>query len=245
MVGKYSDSFQNSETAERYEDVVYGEKSHDHFIWAFQKKRVLSIFEDLNRTHDRTVHLDFACGTGRIISAVETMTTKSTGLDISENMLAIAKKKVKKAELVVGDILEDPHIVGFDYDSITAFRFFLNTEPELRKKIMVSLASRLSGYKSRLIFNIQGNSHSLRHLSIAYRSSKGERHNEMSYGEVCRLAEAAGLEIESWYGYGICPPLLHRTMLGPFARFVDRISAKLPFLKRISYDLLFVCKLKE
>lgn len=242
-MSQYSASFQSDAAAKRYEEVIYAKSGHDHFIWILQRKRVLTLFESLRTTHDGLTHLDFACGTGRVISAVQTMTATSTGLDSSKNMLSVAREKVENAELLEGDILENPNIVGFDYDVISAFRFFLNTEPELRKETIASLASRLRGDKSRLIFNIQGNSQSLRHLSIVYRSRRGERHNEMSYEEVRQLVEGAGLEIESWYGFGICPPLLHRTVFSPLIRFVERIAVKLPILKRVSYDLLFVCKL--
>jgi SAM-dependent methyltransferase len=197
-------------------------------------------------THvDGLVHLDFACGTGRVVSAVESMTAKSIGLDISPNMVSLARKKVRAADLRVGDILESPNIVGFHYDVITAFRFFLNAEPELRSKMMKCLSSRLRGPESRLIFNIHGNRHSMRHLGITYRAIRGEQNSEMTFAEAKSLAEAAGLEIESWFGFGVCPRILHRTILKSFVRFVDRIAAKIRFLRGVSCDLLFVCKPKE
>ncbi len=241
----YSGAFQSFDSTQKYAEVVYGRESYDSFIWTIQKKRLLAIFEGLNEIHEGgLVHFDFACGTGRIISAVETLTTKSTGIDISSIMLTIARKNVKCADLRQGDILEDPNVVGFNYDVITAFRFFLNAEPELRTSIMKVLSLRLRSSKSRLIFNIQGNSRSFRHLSIAYRAKRGECHNEMSYKDVCTLVEGAGLEIESWYGFGICPRLLFRTILRPLMRVIDRFAVRLPFLKSVSYDLLFVCKPK-
>lgn len=80
------------------------------------------------------------------------MTSESVGLDLAEEMLAVAQQKVKKTKLLRGDILEDPDIMDF-YDVITAFRFFLNIEPELGKRIRDSLACRLRDPTSRLIFN--------------------------------------------------------------------------------------------
>ena len=176
---------------------------------------------------------------------IDDLTEKSTGLDISKEMIEVAREKVKKSDLVVGDFLEEPDIIDSNYDLITSFRFFLNAEPELRETVMKSLAFRLRDDKSRLIFSVQGNSQSFRRLSIAFRTWKGEQHHEMSFREVCRLVENAGLVIESWYGFGISPALLHKTMLSPIAKMVDRIVIKLPVLKRFSYDLLFVCKRGE
>jgi SAM-dependent methyltransferase len=241
----YADRFQADEAAKNYEDVIYRSESYDSFIWSIQRERLISIFGMLNTRVDGLVHLDFACGTGRVISAVESITAKSIGLDISPNMVSLAREKVRVANLRVGDILKSPNIVGFDYDVITAFRFFLNAEPELRSKIMKCLASRLRGPESRLIFNIHGNRQSMRHLGIIYSTIREEQESEMTFAQTKSLIEAAGLEIESWFGFGVCPRILHRTFLKSFVRFVDRIAAKIQFLRGVSCDLLFVCKPKE
>lgn len=106
---------------------------------------------------------------------------------------------------------------------------------------MKSLASHLRGSQSRLIFNIQGNKNSLRHFSLAKRIKKGERQSEMSVAEIRELVDNAGLRIIAWYGLGVCPPVLHRSFLAPLMLFIDRLCEPLPIMKRVSYDLLFVC----
>ena len=70
------------------------------------------------------------------------------------------------------------------------------------------------------------------------------RINEMSYKEVRQLVEDSGLEIESWHGFGVIPEFLHRSRLGLLMRIIDRICTKIPFMKPVSYDLLFVCRTK-
>lgn len=242
MKSKYSCAFQSDDAVKKYEEIIYNEDGYDSFIWSIQKKKVLAILESINPSNDEREHLDFACGTGRVLSTIETMTAKSTGVDISPQMISRAQERVKHAKLVVGDILEDPRIIDSHYDLITAFRFFLNAEPFLRTKIMGTLASRLRDSKSRLIFNIQGNRNSLRHFSIARRIKRGEIQNEMSIGEVTQLVEQAGMEVTEWYGIGVCPPLLHKTKLSPFMKIIDTITENLPIIKMFSYDLLFVCK---
>lgn len=242
MKSEYSRAFQSDAAAQKYENIVYDENGYDAFIWNIQRGRVLKVIENFKKSNNREFeHLDFACGTGRILAEVETVIERTTGLDISPNMISVAQKKVKHAQLVVGDILHHSTLEGKQYDLITAFRFFLNAEPDLRKKIMESLGLHLRDSQSRLIFNIQGNKNSLRHFSIAKRIKKGERQSEMSVAEIRELVDRAGLKIIEWYGIGVCPPVLHRSFLAPVMRFVDRLCEPLPIMKRISYDLLFVC----
>ena len=110
---------------------------------------------------------------------------------------------------------------------------------------MASLSKRLNEKNGRLIFNMHGNRHSLRHFAIMLRKQSKERINEISLNEVKQLVKEAGLEIENWYGFGIIPPFFHRTKFRPIIRALDKFFSKLPFLKSISYDLLFVCKIKN
>ena len=156
--------------------------------------------------------------------------------------ISIAKIKVKNARLVVGGVSENDDILAPYYDVITLFRFILNAEPLLRNKVMNCLACHLHDPEDRLIFNVQGNKHDLRHLTIKWRPRHGERINEMTYKEIRQVVEYCGLEIESWYGFGVFPPLLHRSWLASLMRVLDKIFATLLFMKWDSYDLLFVCR---
>ena len=243
-MGEYSQTFQSPEAARDYEDVVYGKDSHDTWMWSLQRQRLLSVVEDLRREHGRLAYLDFACGTGRVISILEGVTDNATGIDISASMIALARTKVRRSSLMVGTI-RDARLADERYELITAFRFFLNAEPQLRKATMAFLASHLRNSTSRLVFNVQGNKHSVRHLSIAARSLLGEAHNEMSLGDVAQLVDGAGLEIDSWYGFGIAPAFLYRTMLRPMAKSADGAATRWPSLGRFCYDLLFVCRLRH
>jgi len=238
----YSNSFQTEEAARKYENFVYAKNSYDSFIWGIQSRKLISIFEKIGKKTNPIIHLDYACGTGRILSLAENLTKESTGIDVSENMISIARKKVKKAKMLVGDVSENDDILAPHYDVITLFRFILNTEPSIRNKIMNSLVSHLRAPHGRLIFDIQGNRHSLRHLTIKLRPKPGERINEMSYKDVRRLVEDCGLDIESWCGFGVLPPVLHRSWLGPLIRVLDNFFAILPLMKWVSYDLQFVCR---
>ncbi len=237
----YSEAFATPEAASNYEQEQYCETSYDAFIWSLQRHRVLQVIAGLSAGRE-LVHLDFATGTGRILLAVEQLPLRSVGLDISPQMLRLAAAKVSKAKLIVGDILAEPDLVAEGFDVITVFRFFLNAEPELRESIMKALAVRLRDGCGRLIFNIHGNKHSLRHFALKYRGGSREWKNEMSVAEVRRLVEDAGLEIEAWWGDGLCPKFLHRCWLAPLARTIDRWAANSNLFRAFSVDLLFVAR---
>lgn len=227
-----------------YDQVIYDPAGYDTFIWGLQRSVVRSVVQRLAANGKHVKYLDFACGTGRIISALEDLVTEAIGLDISPQMVNQARKRTSdRVVLKSGDILEQPTIVDRDYDLITAFRFFLNTEPELRPRIMRALAQRLAGTNSRLIFNVHGNAWSTVAFKSLYQQLRGwGPANRMSYREIRRLVEHAGLEIEMLYGFGLAPHRLYRTPLAPVARWIDRRAGGKGPLRWISHDILVVCR---
>lgn len=83
-------------------------------------------------------HLDLACGTGRIIAHLAPRTTWSVGVDISPDMLTHARRRAPEAAgFALGDITAPP--VAGSFDLITAFRFFLNAEPDLRSEGLAAI----------------------------------------------------------------------------------------------------------
>lgn len=65
-----------------YDAVVYDSASYDAFIWHLQKPILVRVFRSLASVRERLKYLDFACGTGRVIAAVEGIAAESVGLDI-------------------------------------------------------------------------------------------------------------------------------------------------------------------
>lgn len=239
----YSDGYQYDWVAEYYDDVVYAPSSYDSFVWAIQEPILTRLVRDLGRGRAGLTHLDFACGTGRVLAGLAGLPVQSTGLDLSETMLSHARRRAPQATLVHGDILANSDVVGSQYDLITTFRFFLNTEPEMRRRIMAALAPRLRDSASRLIFNVHGNRWSLYQLESLRRASRGQGYKPMmSYGDVRTLVEGAGLEIEAWYGVALLPRRLHRTKLAPVMQRFERRAAQSQKFRAISQDLLFVCR---
>ena len=232
-----------------YESKEYGAGSYASSIWNWQRPVVEKTLADFRQQSSRPIRLlDFACGTGRVISALENQVDTAVGIDISENMVAVARGKCRAAQLRVGDILAQPELLGKNYDVITAFRFLLNVEPELRAKILRRLREVVSEPNGLLIVNVHGNSRSLRHPAIIWRrwregsQKSGAMLNEMSPTETKQLLRASGFEIVRQFGFGILPPTLYRTPLRRLAAAADGALAGEHWWNDYAIDMLFVCR---
>lgn len=238
--GRYAQMHFVSGVAEQYER-VYGQETYDTLIWKSELPFVRRVLEEVRARRGRLKYLDFACGTGRIIGSVEDLATESVGLDISPLMLAKATAHVR-SELRSGDLLADPTVVDDDYDVITAFRFYLNTEPDVRLPIMRELASRLQDGDARLVFNIHGNRRSILSLTTLYRRLRGwPPLTLMSPPEVRRLVAAAGLEIVRTRRFGLLPRRLYRTRFRGLAAALDRAGDRMAVLNAFGQDAVYVC----
>ncbi|GAI35128.1 unnamed protein product, partial [marine sediment metagenome] len=114
-----------------YKSYVYSKSSYDTAIWEREKSCLINIIEKYLRDADIN-YLDFACGTGRIISFLETKVNMPFGIDISGSMIELAKKKVTHSKIIKGDITKDPSLIKGEFNLITCFRFFLNAQDSLK-----------------------------------------------------------------------------------------------------------------
>jgi len=183
-------------------------------------------------------HLDFACGTGRILTLLERYSRSSTGVDVSSSMLAVARTQVQRAELVQGDLTTSDLLAGRRFDLITAFRFFPNAEPELRRDAIRALASRLAP-DGILVFNNHRNLSSLPFRLV--RLLRGRNERGMSHEEAQALVAGAGLRILARYHAGVVPEYETRT-LRPRAlvTVLETAASHLP-LADLAEDVLYVC----
>ena len=245
---RYSNRFQDSFSVADYESKEYGAGSYSSCIWNLQRPVLEKILANFRPRHSRPVRLlDFACGTGRVMAALENQADAIEGIDISENMVAVARGKCPTAQLKVGDILLQPELLQHKYDFITAFRFLLNVEPETRAKVLRRLREVIQpdGF---LITNVHGNSRSLRHPAIVWRRWRerlqptGAMLNEMSPEVTRQLLHASGFKIVRQFGFGILPPTLYRTPLRRAAAAVDAALAGERRWNDYAIDMLFVCR---
>jgi SAM-dependent methyltransferase len=242
----YSTRFTNKIAAEEYEKNVYSPESYSSDIWQLQIPVLLKIIRTFKLSRGPIKLLDFACGTGRILSLVENEVFQSDGIDVSAFMTDLARAKCEKSNFFVGNLIEQPDMLSKDYDVITCFRFLLNTEAANRIAVLKVLRERLAAKNGILIVNIHGHSRSFRSLALLYRRLvHNEQHVQMSRKEIKSLFYDSGLRIVEEYGFGILPPLLYKTPLRKPAKWIDNFCHKFSFLRMFSIDLLYVCKLDE
>ncbi len=113
----------------------------------------------------------------------------------------------------------------------------------MRTAVMESLARRLAGPASRLVFNVHANAWSTQALTSLYRRLHGwPPPTTLSYRTVRKLVQSAGLEIEALYGYGLLPRRLHASPLRGAMESIDRRVSGGGLLGRVCQDMVFVCK---
>lgn len=249
MTTRYADRFQQKDAVAFYDAAEYGAESYSARVWQWQRPVLENLVKDFCAAQAGPVRLlDFACGTGRVLSVLAPLVAAADGVDISENMVAVARGKCPQARLLVGDVLAEPDLLQPAYDLISCFRFVLNAEPGLRGRVLRRLRQALRAPDGLLLVNVHGNSRSLRHPAIAWRRwrERGGKTdtmlNEMSPAAARRLLAESGFEVVRQFGFGILPPTLYRTPLRRVAAAVDRTFAGEDFLRNCSIDLLFVCR---
>ncbi|MEI9863130.1 MAG: class I SAM-dependent methyltransferase [Limisphaerales bacterium] len=244
----YTERFQQKDEVSSYDAAEYGAGSYASHMWRLQRPVLERVVGEFRAAHSQPVKLlDFACGTGRVLSVLEPLVAAADGVDISENMVAMARGKCSKARLLVGNILTEPALLQPSYDLISCFRFVLNAEPELRGRVLKRLRQVLHSPDGLLIINMHGSSRSLRHPAIAWRRGReGARGdvmlNEMSPGEMERLLAASGFKIIRQFGFGMLPPTLYRTPLRRIAGALDGSLAGEHFWNGFAIDILYVCR---
>lgn len=240
----YRESHKYETKGAEYE-AYYQNKTWQRFLWSREQEIILRILEKYFA--DRDIHfLDFACGTGRITEFMEDRVKTSTGVDVSGSMLATAREKLKRTEIIEADITAENVLKPRKFNLITAFRFFLNAEPELRSEAMETLAELLDE-KGYLIFNNHQNFGSpwIRLRYAHYRKKNpGGIYNVMSIGQMKKLVEGAGLEIVEIYPAGFFnPPKIPVSF--HIIRAIDWAAGKFKFMNQLSENLIAVCRRKK
>jgi SAM-dependent methyltransferase len=244
----YAQRFQAEDAVAAYDLKEYGAGSYASHIWECQRPVLAEILRKFQaEAHRPLALLDFACGTGRVISFLETRVAAADGIDISPAMIELARTKCAASRLFVGDILAQPELIQKKYDVITTFRFLLNVEPEIRRRALRRLREIIQA-DGCLILNVHGNSRSLRHPAILWRRWRewarptGAMLNEMAPAEIRQLLRESGFQVVRQFGFGMLPPTLYRTSLRGLAAAVDKTLTGKNWCRDWSIDLMFVCR---
>ena len=226
--------------AEGYDQVLFNPESYDYLMWQRERRVIDDLIEKWATNFEK--YLDFACGTGRVLSHLESRFVHSTGIDISPDMLSQAKSKIKKAELICGDATQNPDLIDGTFDCITAFRFFLHAQQALRDEAMDFLAGRLRDTSSILIFNIHGNRYSTRLPVVLIDRLRGKQNSDMSVSDVYALTARHGLEIVDQRGINFLDKSFYNYMPKGVWRFADNALGKISWMKNHAVYMIYVCK---
>lgn len=208
-------------------------------LWTIEQ-RILKRIARRYLSRARVEHLDFACGTGRIVGLFRDYAASSTGVDVSGSMLKEAKSAVADVEWIEADITREPVLAGRQFDLITAFRFFPNAEPALRSEAVAALAPLLRS-DGVFVFNNHRNTSSLG-FRVARFFRPGVPVRGMTMGEADALVQSAGLTIERVYHVGVVPEYETRYVRPRFlVAWIERLATHLP-VASLSEDQIFVCR---
>lgn len=237
-----SDGYRQSHLAKGADyDADFVEIPRRRLMWKIEQRILAKILDHYLPAQD-VDHLDFACGTGRILAHLESRVARSTGVDISPTMLEVARTQAPLAQILEGDITESSLLGDSTFDLITAFRFFPNAESELRRVAMHQLASHLRP-DGILIFNNHRASTFTR-SRLARIISSGKRGNQgMTPLEAHRLVLCAGLEVVRTHHTTVVPeseghPFRPRWLI----EGLEDLGARLP-ISQLAGNHIYVCRL--
>lgn len=224
--------------------------------WKLLEQPLLRRLFEEERAKGAASMLDIACGQGRITLVGAEYFPKVRGVDYSPQMLARAKQSQAENTSLKTDLQFDVGDVraftaAEPFDVVTAFRFFLNAEDELRLEGLRCVRRNISP-QGVFITNVHvaassplawfyGVSNSARRLGG--RSISAVR-NAISLSQFKRMLGAEGFRIERVYRYSLLPRI--GSMTDRFAErhiaTVDRVGGIVPGLKLMSQAFLVCAK---
>jgi SAM-dependent methyltransferase len=258
-------SYRSSHTAPKavsnYSDIYSGFKKSGRVADRFSYARWQIEREEINKYISREFgggqtdksYLDFACGTGRLLALLESHFALSIGVDISQEMLNVAATVCDKSELVCADLTNECTTFDNQFHLITAFRFFLRAEPELRLTVFKKIYELLT-QDGTFIFNVHDSRYSLNWPLYFYSDFTGkespvpgefclEARPSFSDEEVKDSLESIGFTVERITHIGIVPNWLYGLPL--FSKLylhIDRYFYRRQWGKSISVERIYFCK---
>ncbi|CDX46487.1 conserved hypothetical protein [Mesorhizobium sp. ORS 3359] len=184
--------------------------------------------------------LDFACGTGRITNVAARFFGSVVGVDVSAPMLAWAKP-CNNVCLRLIDITNQP--LNERFNVVSAFRFFLNAEDDLRRQTLLAIREHLVD-GGRIVCNIHLNATSPAGLASRLLNTVVGRtkYCTLSVDRMEELLAGAGFLVEKVIPYGFLPrpgrfaPGLCAAFVGP----VETMSRALRMPGRLAESFIVV-----
>jgi SAM-dependent methyltransferase len=212
--------------------------------WRWERKVLNQIVGLVNKEERRGDYLDFACGTGRILAHLEERFDAAVGIDISPKMLDVATKRLRKARLILGDFNETHLLAGERFDFVTAFRFFANAEPALRRQAIEKIYG-LTRSKGFFVFNNHRNCTSLtfRLLRLKARVQGRAPTSCLDAEEVLSLCRDRGFQLVKHYQWGVIPGHENWTLFPAWVQYpIESVIASARILRSLATYEIFVCQ---
>ena len=193
-----------------------------------QENAVLGKYLDENVTDG---NLDIACGTGRFLNYAE------AGIDFSEEMVAVSKRKYPAKNISVEDAESLP-FESASFNNAISFHLFMHLEENSFIKILGE-ANRVLKKGGYFIFDIPSEK---RRKLTSYKSSNWHGGNQLTVQSLKNLLHS-DWELVSFYGTVFVP--IHRfprRLRNSIIRF-DNFLCK-SFLREYSSHLIFVLRKK-
>ncbi len=225
-------------------DQTFRKHPYRKMIWDLEQSVLRQIISEFYQNKPIS-HLDFACGTGRILGFLQRYAQVSVGIDISSSMLEVARKKYRQVEFIETDITREPVLGSRKFTLITAFRFFPNAQPELRREAMGKLIQHLddNGY---IVFNNHVNPSSSCYKLVRFLKHTESQGLGMTTTEVEQLINEHGLVLCKSYTMGVIPSTdKHMLLPGKVLYLLEKCVQKLGIFRSLAQNTIFVCQIKK
>lgn len=238
-MNSYRQSHMDAGAGYRYD--AFNANKVDALIWRhFVKDYVAQVFRRCE-AEGLTRYLDFACGTGRILKLGAEF-FPAVGIDVSAEMLSVARQRVPAAKLYCLDVTREPDKVMGPFDCVSLFRFLLNAEPTLREEALRWLAAKM-----RPGAVLVGNNH-METTSFGGLMTGGanllrrRKKNHMTRRQVDGLLESTGFRVQQWTGFRILPSIGGKPPLGQWLQLHGERAAYALCKGELGMEQVFVAR---
>src|ERR1700722_14045684 len=127
MSSSYRDSHLGAAKATAYDEDLWDPATAKGLEWLIEQRQLTGLLAGASPTTAGGAGArpggpaDFACGTGRILQFLSRRYPAPVGIDVSADMLVLARRRCPGAAFVLGDVTADPSLAPGPFDLITAF----------------------------------------------------------------------------------------------------------------------------
>lgn len=242
----YRASHRDADHARYYDRDFWSRSSAKALNWQLEQRLLCLVFARHMRAYPIRA-VDFACGTGRVLQYLEQLEpriSETIGIDISAEMLALAAPRCPRSRLVEHDVTVAPvDDLPVPVDLVTAFRFFLNAEPKLRRQALAWIRSVLKP-DGVLVANFHLNPASLRGRYLRLRWAGRQRVPMLAPEAADKIFADAGFDVLAHYGYEYLPYRRDgaRLRTAPLRRRIETVLLDRPHIAGLGGAFLVVAR---